>query len=389
LTPYLLTPYLSPQAFNPAETFAYDPVGNRLTSHRSATHVYDNLNRLLEDDTFTYTYDNNGNLKTKTDKITLQSTTYGYDAENRLIQVITPTDTVQYQYDGFGRRIARILNGTTTRYIYDNEDILLELDVNDNIKARYTHGPGIDEPLSVKRDTNGDGVLDTTYYYHRDGLGSITTMTNSAGSVVQSYTYDAFGNITNQTGAVENSYTYTGREWDNEAGLYYYRVGYYDANVGRFINEDPRRFLGGVNFYPYVGNSPMNRVDPFGLEFGLWDVLGDTSMEFYVNCPKPNPNLPPCPGTENEARDTTESDCGLAGYKKDFFTHPDHKWQTSYRGTGALYGKQCIYKDNSQLERNPEYAGTDDSVPPFDRDGGFCLTCLSGHLNCDMQRRTK
>ena len=243
-------------------------------THRSATHVYDNLNRLLEDDTFTYIYDNNGNLTGKTDKVTLATTTYVYDANNKLIQIITPTNTIQYQYDPYGRRIARILNGATTRYIYDNEDILLELDQNGNIEARYTHGPGIDEPLSVTRDTNGDGTLDTTYYYHTDGLGSITTLTNSAGSVVQSYTYDAFGNITSQTGVVENSYTYTGREWDSEANLYYYRARYYDANIGRFITEDPIGFGGGVDFYPYVANNATNRTDPSGLEYGLWDPLG-------------------------------------------------------------------------------------------------------------------
>ncbi len=112
-----------PQAYNPTEVFSYDPVGNRLTSHRSATHTYDNLNRLLEDDSFTYTYDNNGNLTNKTDKVTLAITTYGYDSNNKLIQIKTPTDTIQYPYDPYGRFIARILNGVTTRYIYDNEDI--------------------------------------------------------------------------------------------------------------------------------------------------------------------------------------------------------------------------------------------------------------------------
>ncbi len=149
--------------------------------------------------------------------------------------------------------------------VSNNEDILLELDVNGNIKARYTHGPGIDEPLSETRDTDGDGTLDTTYYYHTDGLGSITTLTNSAGSVVQTCTYDTFGNIKSQTGAVENSYTYTGREWNNEANLYYYRARFYDANIGRFVTEDPIGFGGGVNFYPYVQNNPVNEKDPFGL----------------------------------------------------------------------------------------------------------------------------
>jgi YD repeat-containing protein len=86
--------------------------------------------------------------------VTSDTTTYQYDGEDRLTQVSTPTDFVDYQYDGFGRRIAKTVNGVVTKYVYDREDILFELDDNNQIKARYTHGPGIDEPISVDRDTD-------------------------------------------------------------------------------------------------------------------------------------------------------------------------------------------------------------------------------------------
>ena len=90
-------------------------------------------------------------------------------------------------------------------------------------------------------------------------------ITDSSGNVVQTYQYDAFGKIVQQTGSVENSHTYTGREWDAEAGLYYYRARYYDPTLGRFINGDPIGFAGGdVNFYVYVQNNPVNFVDPDG-----------------------------------------------------------------------------------------------------------------------------
>jgi RHS repeat-associated protein len=168
-----------------------------------------------------------------------------------------------------------MLNGVVTRYVYDQEDILFEFDENDQIKARYTHGPGIDEPISVDRDTDGDGTLETTYYYHYDGLGSVVAMTDIAGNVVQTYVYDTFGNIVQHTGNVENVYTYTGREWDAEAGLYYYRARYYDPTLGRFINGDPIGFAGGdVNFYVYVQNNPVNFVDPNGLEVNPVIVVG-------------------------------------------------------------------------------------------------------------------
>ena len=273
---YQLEVATHPQAYNPDESFTYDNVGNRLASHLSGDYDYDNLlNRLLEDDTYTYIYDNNGNLTSKTNKATTATTTYQYDTEDRLVQVTTPTDVIQYLYDGLGRRNVRTLNGMVTRYVYDQEDILFEFDENDQIKARYTHGPGIDEPISVDRDTDADGTLDTTYYYHYDGLGSVVAMTDSAGNVVQTYVYDTFGNIVQQSGNVENVYTYTGREWDTEAGLYYYRARYYDPTLGRFINGDPIGFAGGdVNFYVYVQNNPVNFIDPEGLFFVPGAIAG-------------------------------------------------------------------------------------------------------------------
>ena len=225
-----------------------------------------------------YSYDNNGNLTSKVDKVTSATTTYQYDGEDKLTQVATPTDIVLYQYDCFCRRISKSVNGVVTKYVYDREDILFEFDENDQIKARYTHAPGIDEPISVDRDTDSNGTLETTYYYQYDGLGSVIAITDSSGNVVQTYVYDSFGKIVQQAGSLENSYTYTGREWDAEAGLYYYRARYYGPTLGRFINGDPIGFAGGdVNFYVYVQNNPVNFIDPLGL-YGWKDVVGGVAI---------------------------------------------------------------------------------------------------------------
>ena len=83
------------------------------------------------------------------------------------------------------------------------------------------------------------------YCYTADGLGSITELTDAAGSVTQDYLYDSYGQIASSTGTLENPYTFTGREFDPESGLYYYRARYYNANIGRFMNEDPIGFSGG------------------------------------------------------------------------------------------------------------------------------------------------
>jgi len=65
---------------------------------------------------------------------------------------------------------------------------------------------------------------------------------------------------------VEQPYTYTGRELDQETGLYYYRARYYDASTGRFLQKDPIGFKGGDPvLYSYTGNMPTRFADPFGL----------------------------------------------------------------------------------------------------------------------------
>ena len=135
-----------------------------------------------------------------------------------------------------------------------------ELDAAGAVVARFTHGPGIDEPLAMYRD-------DETHFYHADGLGSITSLTDDPGGEVKGrYAYDSFGNLTSSTGTLANNFRYTGREFDSETGLYYYRARYYDPEVGRFMSEDPIGFSGGINFYRYVSNNPINFIDPFGLE---------------------------------------------------------------------------------------------------------------------------
>src|SRR5579859_118482 len=95
-----------------------------------------------------------------------------------------------------------------------------------------------------------------TSYYQADGLGSVTSLSNTAGALAQTYTFDSFGNQTASNGSLTNPFQYTGRELDSETMLYFMRARYFDPASGRFISEDPVTFLGGHNFYTYVGNWP-------------------------------------------------------------------------------------------------------------------------------------
>ena len=125
--------------------------------------------------------------------------------------------------------------------------------------SRYARTVNTDEPLSELRSGAAS-------YYQQDALGSVTSLSSSAGSLADTYAFDSFGKLTLSTGTLANPFQYTGREFDTEIGAYYYRARHYDTDTGRFISEDPVGFDGdGPNFYAYVENDPTNAIDPWGL----------------------------------------------------------------------------------------------------------------------------
>jgi len=149
--------------------------------------------------------------------------------------------------------------------------------------ARYEQTQNIDEPLAMLRSA-------ATSYYHADGLGSITSLSSSAGSIANTYTYDSFGKLTASTGSLVNPFRYTARESDTETALYYYRARYYDLQTGRFLAEDPLQFAGGgTDFYAYSFNNSANLSDPTGLAPGLLDRLLDW---WKPTSPPPTPCAP-------------------------------------------------------------------------------------------------
>ena len=166
--------------------------------------------------------------------------------------------TVTFKYDPFGRRIYKSSSSGTSVFAYDNNGNLIEeTDTTGIAVARYAQGLRIDDPLAELRS----GVT----YYQADGLGTVTSLSSSTGSVVQTYTYDSFGSKTASSGSLTNPFQYTARELDTETGLYYYRARYYDPISGRFLSEDTARFGSGENFYAYSNNSPITFSDPLGL----------------------------------------------------------------------------------------------------------------------------
>lgn len=310
------------------ESYTYDVVGNR-TYQPGAPYTYNTSNEMLTREGVPYTYDANGNTLSKTTGS--GATTYAWDFENRLTSVTLPGTggTVTFQYDPFGRRIQKSSPSGTTTYVYDDDNIIEELTGSTGtLSERYTYGPGVDEPLVGQRQPK-------IFYYEADGLGSVTSLTDPTGAVAATYTYDSFGFMTNSTGSATNWYRYTGRQFDSDTALYYYRARYYDPTTGRFLNEDPARFSAGVDFYTYVGNRPLNFRDPSG------------------RCPAPNNT--PC-AYEGTALSPSQYAAAGAAFKADYIdsvTSGDDAGLVA-AGLSTLYSN---FQQGGSLDAQPYAAG--------------------------------
>jgi RHS repeat-associated protein len=249
------------QGATTTESYTYDPVSNRLSS-LAGSFTNNSSNEMTASPTATFTYDNNGNTTSKTDST--GTTNYSWDFENRLTSVTLPGSggTVSFKYDPFGTRIYKSSSSGTSGYAYDGDNLVEETNATGGVVARYSQGQNIDEPLAMLRSS-------TTSYFEADGLDSVSSLSNAAGALAQTYTFDSFGNQTASSGSLTNSFRYAGREFDTETGLYYMRARYFDPATGRFLSEDPTGFDGdAVDFYGYAGENPTNFIDPFGEQQG-------------------------------------------------------------------------------------------------------------------------
>ena len=260
----------------PLESFTYDALGNRLDSTQNGAAQFNAGNQLLDDAHFTYQYDANGNLTRKTAKADGEFTTYAYDAENHLIQVVLPTGTtVHYRYDALGRRIEKVVvNGTTTvtQYVYDHEDILLERDGNHAIIARYTHGPGIDEPLLLSKTGSGMSITPMAWARSppspmRRAWCSSTTPTPPSAPSRRNWTRALCSPTPSRAGSLtpKRGCTIIGRA----------RMM---PPPGAFSSVTPSALPGGNELYAYVGGNPLSRTDPTGLFFdSMGQVVGQAT----------------------------------------------------------------------------------------------------------------
>nr|WP_017326744.1 RHS repeat-associated core domain-containing protein [Synechococcus sp. PCC 7336] len=198
--------------------------------------------------------------------MTGEITQYAYDHRDRLTSAVTldstgnETGQAEYTYDAINRRIGRTANGQTERYLYNGINIALVTDESGAVTQRSLHSPFIDR--AIAQEDNTGNVL----YALSDHQGTVRDVVDSTGANVNHLTFDSFGNITSETDpSVNFRFSFTGREFDEQTGLYYFRARYLDPSTGQFISQDPIGFAAGdVNLYRYVGNSPLNFIDPSG-----------------------------------------------------------------------------------------------------------------------------
>jgi RHS repeat-associated protein len=174
-------------------------------------------------------------------------------------------EQITYTYDPSGRRIAKDVDGVVTKYVVacpelaerDGDHCIAEYDGSNNLLRKYIYGPGIDEPICMIEAAGGYAG---TYYYHFNALGSVVALSDADGDTVQVYEYDVYGQVAASDPNHTNPFLFTGREFDKETGLYYYRARYYNPTLGRFLQTDPIGYDDGMNMYRYCGNNTTNKI---------------------------------------------------------------------------------------------------------------------------------
>jgi RHS repeat-associated protein len=286
--------------------------------------------------------------------------------------------TVSFKYDPFGRRIYKYSSSATSVYAYDGDNLVEETNSSGTAVARYAQTTNVDEPLAMLRG----GV---TSFYNPDALGSITSLSNSAGALAQTYTFDSFGKLTGSSGSLTNPFQYVSRELDTESSLYYMRARYFDPTTGRFLSEDPIGFNGGNNFYSYVDNDPADQSDPFGLCAPgpamkeclqkIFDKSGADVDGVKIQLKPKGPNYP-WEATTRRNKITLFVPCDQffadnAGVLEEYF-HVFNQWNT-----GRMNRRKYIWNDLHGHDKNKFEKEADDFVKKTLPDLQKCLSCQS------------
>ncbi len=277
--------------------YTYDAVGNRLTRASTVPGVtpqsfsYDTNDRLTSD-----SYDANGNttLGRVTQPVVSQvpipvppetTVSDSYDYEDRLKSRNGGGLNVSVLYNGDGQRVAETVNGQTVTYLVDDLNLtgyaqVVEERTNGTVTRTYTYG----HDLLAQDTRDGSGTWHASYFGY-DGHGSVRFLTNTLGTVTDTYTYDAYGTLLASTGTTANRYRYAGEEFDPGLGLYHLRARYLNAANGRFWNADTYEGQStdpqSLHRYNYAYGNPANLNDPSGHSPTLAGTMIQIAQSLY------------------------------------------------------------------------------------------------------------
>lgn len=255
--------------------YTYDSHYNR-RSKDGRHHEVNSLHQLIDDGIYTYTYDANGNMKTKTS--TKEHLIFDYDALDRLVSIKKADQQYRYTYDENNRRLSKIVSQRdelgewkeTSKicYLYQGQNEIGSINEKGKIiELRLIGiGKGAEIGAAVAMELN-----ESLYIPIHDHIGNVCCLLDgTTGEPVETYRYTSFGE--ELFDAALSPWRYASKRIDEESGFIYFGRRYYDASIGRWITPDPIGRDGGINLYAYVLNAPLTHFDLYGL-FGMQDYV--------------------------------------------------------------------------------------------------------------------
>ena len=294
-------------------SYTYDNNNNRkemMVGNKKTAYKYNKNDELLRIDTLntetyedsiaTYKYDKNGNSlatinrnelpENMSDEIYIDiDTTLGsnilnenvvnhYNSLNQLTQTFTKKYKVNFSYDADGLRTEKTVSGEKTIFVWDGEQLVMELSGTGEVKKRYIRGNDL-----VYADKGEDTEK---LYYYTDSHGNVVQLIDENGNIIKTYEYDAFGNEENPDSNDDNPFRYCGEYYDKEIDGIYLRARYYQPKYGRFLtrdiytgeNDNPE----SLHLYNYCRNDGVNAWDPSGHKEVDWTNKLNKAMRSHA-----------------------------------------------------------------------------------------------------------
>lgn len=278
-------------------SYTYDENGNILTINETVEGIsnnvsygYDKLNRIASTsgtkgaDSY-YEYDYRGNRKVNFEQIDFlseESAQFRYNEQDQMYYANVGDDAVYIEYDASGYRYVKESSSSGIEfYIYDKSGRLQAIadlavvTVDGTTKSvmypvkQYIWGP---DRVLAQVDIETGGI----YYYLYNGHGDVVQIVDRNGNIKNRYDYDVWGNFLQKEETIENHFTYFGQTYDEETGLYYLRARYYDPTTGRFTQQDPAE--DGYNWYVYGNQNPVMYVDETGKSVTAYGVTASIGV---------------------------------------------------------------------------------------------------------------